>query len=64
MQRAVTTICAIALGCLAFAAPASGMGEPSLVRDIRLGPADGGIFSLAPFEGRLYFSADDGSSGS
>jgi ELWxxDGT repeat protein len=64
MRRVAAIGCAVFLGCLAFATPAAGIGEPSLVRDIRPGPDDGGVFSLAPFEGRLYFSADDGSSGS
>jgi ELWxxDGT repeat protein len=64
VRRAATTICAIFLGCLAFAAPASGMGEPSLVRNIAPGTASSSPSWLAPLDGRLYFSADDGVHGS
>jgi ELWxxDGT repeat protein len=58
----VTIVCAVAC-CLAFAAPAMGIGEPSLVRDIGPGADDGGVYSLAPFDGRLYFTANDGVGG-
>jgi ELWxxDGT repeat protein len=60
--RAAVVACAIACG-LAFAAPAMGMGEPDLVRDINPGPSNSSISYMAPFDGRLYFSADDGTSG-
>ncbi len=59
-EEAVAACCAIFLGCLVFSAPALGMGEPSLVRNIGPGSANGEIFSLAEFEDRLYFSANDG----
>jgi ELWxxDGT repeat protein len=60
VRGVVAASCAISLVCLAFAAPALGMGEPSLVRNIGPGSANGEIFSLAEFEDRLYFSANDG----
>ena len=40
-----------------------GVGTPALVRDIYPGAADSTIGELAAFDGRLYFSADDGASG-
>ena len=63
MRLGVTIGCAVAC-CLAFTAPAMGIGEPSLVRNIGPGPDDGGVYSLAPFDGRLYFAANDGTNGS
>ena len=56
----MTIGCAAFLGCLAFAAPAMGLGEPALVRDIAPGPDGSSIAYPASFDGRLYFSADDG----
>lgn len=63
MRLGVTIGCAVAC-CLAFAAPASGIGEPSLVRNIGPGADDGGVYSLTSFDGRLYFAANDGANGS
>lgn len=61
-RRAAAVGCAIVSG-LVFAAPAMGVGDPALVRDIRPGPEDSGGSWLAAFDGRLYLSADDGTHG-
>ena len=61
-RRAAAVGCAIVLG-LAFAAPAMGIGDPDLVRDINPGPDDSSIAWPAALDGRLYFSADDGDNG-
>jgi ELWxxDGT repeat protein len=61
-RRAAAVGCALALG-LTFAAPAMGIGEPDLVRDINPGPDDSSIGWPTAFDGRLYFAADDGDNG-
>jgi len=61
-RRVAAVACAIGLA-LAFAAPAMGIGDPDLVRDINPGPDDSSIGWPAAFDDRLYFSADDGDHG-